>query len=252
MLPVMQVGRVRPGAPPEHDVSHPVGGGLGQARPTNNIGIHGTILASRLNLETRPGISHDAVVTFRLRPLLLGLLPILLAGCGPSSAPNSANPASTSGPMASAATNVQTTADGIPLPGKAQPKLPTLKLWMGPKEVTAELALTPKQWAAGMMFRTNMADGEGMLFVFPERTRAAFWMKNTYVPLDGAYVDPEGMILEIHDMKPLNESSIQAGSDQIQYVLEVPRGWFARNGITTNVVIRTERGSLRETFFRNP
>ncbi|MBM3823257.1 MAG: hypothetical protein FJ404_10285 [Verrucomicrobia bacterium] len=42
MLPVMQVGRVRPGAPPEHDVLHPVGGGLGQARPTNNIGIHGT------------------------------------------------------------------------------------------------------------------------------------------------------------------------------------------------------------------
>ncbi|MBM3822182.1 MAG: hypothetical protein FJ404_04675 [Verrucomicrobia bacterium] len=41
MLPVMEVGRVRPGAPPEHDVLHPVGGGLGQARPTNNIGIHG-------------------------------------------------------------------------------------------------------------------------------------------------------------------------------------------------------------------
>ncbi|MBM3824120.1 MAG: hypothetical protein FJ404_14750 [Verrucomicrobia bacterium] len=40
MLPVMQVGRVRPGAPPEHDVLHPVGGGLGQARPTNNIGMH--------------------------------------------------------------------------------------------------------------------------------------------------------------------------------------------------------------------
>ncbi|MBM3824763.1 MAG: hypothetical protein FJ404_18075 [Verrucomicrobia bacterium] len=48
MLPVMQVGRVRPGAPPEHDVLHPVGGGLGQARPTNNIGIHGmTSRASR-------------------------------------------------------------------------------------------------------------------------------------------------------------------------------------------------------------
>ncbi|MBM3824799.1 MAG: hypothetical protein FJ404_18275 [Verrucomicrobia bacterium] len=41
MLPVMQVGRVRPGAPPEHDVLHPVGGGLEQARPTNNIGMHG-------------------------------------------------------------------------------------------------------------------------------------------------------------------------------------------------------------------
>jgi len=43
MLPVMQVGRVRPGAPPEHDVLHPVGGALGQARPTNNIGMHGRV-----------------------------------------------------------------------------------------------------------------------------------------------------------------------------------------------------------------
>ncbi|MBM3822000.1 MAG: hypothetical protein FJ404_03755 [Verrucomicrobia bacterium] len=47
MLPVMQVGRVRPGAPPEHDVLHPVGGGLGQARPTNNIGIHGRLNTHR-------------------------------------------------------------------------------------------------------------------------------------------------------------------------------------------------------------
>ncbi|MBM3823579.1 MAG: hypothetical protein FJ404_11955 [Verrucomicrobia bacterium] len=39
-LSVMQVGRVRPGAPPEHDVLHPVGGGLGQARPTNHFRMH--------------------------------------------------------------------------------------------------------------------------------------------------------------------------------------------------------------------
>ncbi|MBM3824982.1 MAG: hypothetical protein FJ404_19220 [Verrucomicrobia bacterium] len=45
MLPVMQVGRVRPGVSPEHDVLHPVGGGLGQARPTNNIGIHEATIA---------------------------------------------------------------------------------------------------------------------------------------------------------------------------------------------------------------
>jgi len=58
MLPVMQVGRVRPGAPPEHDFLHPVGGGLGQARPTNNIGIHGGkfLTASSPCLRTRFGL----------------------------------------------------------------------------------------------------------------------------------------------------------------------------------------------------
>ncbi|MBM3824055.1 MAG: hypothetical protein FJ404_14415 [Verrucomicrobia bacterium] len=56
MLPVMQAGRVRPGAPPEHDVLHPVGGGLGQARPTNNIGIHGATASSReISVQGQPG-----------------------------------------------------------------------------------------------------------------------------------------------------------------------------------------------------
>ncbi|MBM3822688.1 MAG: hypothetical protein FJ404_07380 [Verrucomicrobia bacterium] len=57
MLPVMQVGRVRPGAPPEHDVLHPVGGGLGQARPTNNIGIHG-IRASEFRRARERGLAR--------------------------------------------------------------------------------------------------------------------------------------------------------------------------------------------------
>ncbi|MBM3824853.1 MAG: hypothetical protein FJ404_18560 [Verrucomicrobia bacterium] len=75
MLPVMQVGRVRPGAPPEHDVLHPVGGGLGQARPTNNIGMHGISrrvwaakaflkfrwLFLRMPLNFRPAIEARAV-----------------------------------------------------------------------------------------------------------------------------------------------------------------------------------------------
>ncbi|MBM3822558.1 MAG: hypothetical protein FJ404_06695 [Verrucomicrobia bacterium] len=61
MLPVMQVGRVRPGAPPEHDVLHPVGGGLGQARPTNNIGMHGSAVrgclsSPRPKVVPRPGL----------------------------------------------------------------------------------------------------------------------------------------------------------------------------------------------------
>ena len=132
----------------------------------------------------------------------------------------------------------------------AQPKLPTVKLWLGPKEIEAEIASTTVQIATGMMFRKEMGENEGMLFVFLRPHRTAFYMRNTYIPLSCAYIDPDGTVLELHDMKPLDESQITAKSNDIQYVLEMKQGWFARNNISVGTVIRTEVGSLRDTFFR--
>lgn len=134
-------------------------------------------------------------------------------------------------------------------PTNAQPKLPGTKLWLGAQELSAELAHTPLQVQTGMMFRTNMAETEGMLFVFSVPHRASFWMRNTLIPLSCAYIGSDGTILEIHDMKPKDETPIEAGTDKIQYVLEVNRGWFDRNKVSTGMVVRTERGSLRESFF---
>ena len=74
-------------------------------------------------------------------------------------------------------------------------------------------------------------------------------MRNTLIPLSCAYIGSDGTILEIHDMKPKDETPIEAGTDKIQYVLEVNRGWFDRNKVSTGMVVRTERGSLRESFF---
>ena len=136
------------------------------------------------------------------------------------------------------------------MPSQAQPRLPTLKLWLGAEEMVAELALTGPQMQTGMMFRTNMEENAGMLFVFPRAHQAAFWMKNTFVPLSAAYIDPEGVILEIHPLEPHNTNSVVAGSDRIQYVLETPQGWFERHNLHTGSVVRTEAGSLRQTFFK--
>jgi uncharacterized membrane protein (UPF0127 family) len=133
-----------------------------------------------------------------------------------------------------------------------QPRLSTLKLWIGAAELTAELCLNDQQRMMGMMHRKSMDENAGMLFVFPYPHRASFWMRNTLVPLSAAYIDPEGVILEIRDLEPLNENSVTAGSDQVQYVLEVNRGWFARNNLVPGAVVRTERGSLRESFFARP
>jgi hypothetical protein len=167
----------------------------------------------------------------------VGAMPFV-AGCQPGKPTAPAPPTvSTSSPPQLHLTN-------------AQPKLPTIKLWLGAQEVTAELALTRLQISTGMMFRTNLAEHEGMLFVFALPHRASFYMKNTLLPLSCAYLDPDGTILEIRDMKPLDETPIEAATDRVQYVLEMKQGWFERNKVTVGAEVRTERGSLRETFFR--
>lgn len=135
------------------------------------------------------------------------------------------------------------------LPTAAQPQLQTMKLWLGPEEMVAELALTGEQTQAGMMFRTNMAENAGMLFVFPVPFQASFWMKNCPLPLSAAYIDPDGVILEIVALQPHNTNSVVAASDRVQFVLETNEGWFGRHHVTPGMTVRTERGTLTATFF---
>ena len=135
------------------------------------------------------------------------------------------------------------------LPTQAQPKLRTIKLWLGAEEMNAELAVTQKEQQTGMMFRTNMTENAGMLFPLPFTQKASFWMANCPLPLSAAYIDPEGIIREIHDLQPYNTNSVQSASGNIRFVLETPRGWFERHHIGVGTLIRTEKGPLMETFF---
>ncbi|HOX59143.1 MAG TPA: DUF192 domain-containing protein [Candidatus Paceibacterota bacterium] len=126
-----------------------------------------------------------------------------------------------------------------------------MKLWLGAEEMVAELALTPQQQLTGMMFRTNLPENAGMLFVFPAPHRASFWMKNCPLPLSAAYIDPEGVILEINDLQPHNTNSVVATSQRVQFVLETSQGWFGRHQVAPGTVVRTEHGTLLQTFFSN-
>lgn len=134
--------------------------------------------------------------------------------------------------------------------GQPQPKLPTIKLWLGAHEVVTEIARTPIEHQVGMMWRTNMAEMEGMIFIFDEPGRRSFWMRNTLVPLDIAYIGPDGTLLEVHAAQPRNETPLPSESDRVQFVLETRQGWFQRNNVKPGMLIRTEKGSLPETFFR--
>lgn len=136
------------------------------------------------------------------------------------------------------------------LPKQAQPKLQTLKFWVGAEELQTELALSGEQQMTGMMWRTNMPENTAMFFVHPYPRQAGYWMKNCYVPLSIAYIDPEGTILEIHDMQPHDTNTVLSASLNVQFALEVPQGWFQRHRVSPGAVVRTERGSIPQTFLR--
>jgi uncharacterized membrane protein (UPF0127 family) len=135
------------------------------------------------------------------------------------------------------------------LPTHAQPKLPTMKIYLGAETLDAELALTGKEEMTGMMFRTNILETDAMLFVFPFPQRAAFWMKNCPESISAAYISPDGVIQEIHHLEKEDTNTVFSATENIGYVLETKDGWFARHNISTGAVIRTEKGSLGETFF---
>lgn len=114
--------------------------------------------------------------------------------------------------------------------GQAQPRLPVVGLAIGKHKVQAEVAAEPHTRERGLMFRFDLRDEEGMLFVFPEPQRLTFWMKNTPLPLSIAFIDARGVILNIRDMMPYTLDGHPSEGDAL-YALEVNRGWFAARGI---------------------
>jgi uncharacterized membrane protein (UPF0127 family) len=196
-------------------------------------------------IATRQEFSHALRVNFVRKASCLLLAAGLLAG---GSACNQ------SGPMANSGSNAPPPKLQIdPLRGHllhAQPTLPTIKVWLGSEELIAEIAREPLQIATGMMYRTNLPENKAMIFVFPGPGPKNFYMRNCIVPLSAAYIEPDGTIAEIVDLHPGNEVGVQSRSSNLQYVLEVPQGWFIRHHVTTGAVVRTEHGSLQETFFQ--
>lgn len=98
--------------------------------------------------------------------------------------------------------------------------------------VKAEIASTDSERNHGFMFRRNIPDGTGMLFVYDYDHIMYFWMKNTPHPLSIAYIDYKGEIKNIFDMTPYSEASL-ASTVSVRYALEVPQGWFEKVGVKT-------------------
>jgi hypothetical protein len=105
------------------------------------------------------------------------------------------------------------------------------KIIVGKTPLRVEVAVTLEKQERGLMFRQSMPENEGMLFVYKEPQEMSFWMRNTFIPLDIAFVDADGIILNIHQAKPLDDSIHYRSAGAAKYVIETNQGWFSRNGI---------------------
>src|SRR5262249_47933676 len=107
--------------------------------------------------------------------------------------------------------------------------LPTASIHVGNQRMTVEVAATPASRARGLMFRSELAEDGGMLFVSPDERVLEFWMRNTDIPLSIAFADASGHIVRIADMEPGSEALVSSGAPA-RYALEVNRGWYAKHG----------------------
>lgn len=105
------------------------------------------------------------------------------------------------------------------------------------EQLTVELAVTPGERSKGLMYRQSLPENRGMLFLFPGESRGGFYMKNTYVPLDIAYIGADGRVQEIVQGKPLDET-VLTPQEPYQMVLEVNQGWFERHGMGVGSLVR--------------
>lgn len=83
----------------------------------------------------------------------------------------------------------------------------------------------------GLMYREELGENLGMLFVFESTQVLSFWMRNTFIPLDIAFIDAAGVIVDIQRMEPLDESKQYISAAPALYALEVNAGWFEKNGV---------------------
>ena len=115
--------------------------------------------------------------------------------------------------------------------------LPKIRMNAGIHNIDAELAQTAEEREIGLMFRAALGANQGMLFAFERPGQQCFWMKNTLIPLDVAFVADDGAIVNIDRMKPQTLDG-HCSEKPVRFVLEMNDGWFAKRGIKAGSKLR--------------
>ncbi len=99
-----------------------------------------------------------------------------------------------------------------------------------------EVVSNSQERKLGLMYRENLPYDNAMFFIWEYKKRQCMWMRNTYIPLNVAYLDSSGKILEIYDMVPLSDESV-CSKKRVRYALEVNLNWFEDNNILVGNVL---------------
>jgi len=118
----------------------------------------------------------------------------------------------------------------LPAASLADTPLRTAQVRVGSHPMKVEIVETDAQRAKGLMFREKLGRDEGMLFIYDEHAYQAMWMKNTLIPLSVAFLDRNGVILNIEEMAPQTEDT-HMSAGPASYSIEANKGWFAQKGV---------------------
>ena len=172
-----------------------------------------------------------------MKPLKVAALALVLlvAGCGQEPADSEArSQAAEQASEGATATSESTAANSeVSAETASRPRILNIEASGGEEvEVLVEIADEPDEQAKGLMDRTALGENRGMLFVFPSEEERSFWMKNTLIPLSIAYIDAERRIVDIQDMKALDDDPPHyVSAEPAQYALEVNKGYFDERGV---------------------
>lgn len=92
-------------------------------------------------------------------------------------------------------------------------------------------AVTDLEKARGLMGTPKLPENEGMAFMYESDTQMRFWMKDTPLNLDIAFVSAEGVILEVKTMRAGDTATTISSSDKVRFTVEMAAGWYARAGV---------------------
>jgi uncharacterized protein len=115
-------------------------------------------------------------------------------------------------------------------------QLRTVRMPIGSRTYTLEVADTPATREHGLMKRDSMPTDHGMLFVFPDVDKRAFWMKHTRIPLEILYLDESGKIVHTASMKPYDLSRVPSYAPA-KYAIELNAGQLTANGAKVGDVL---------------
>jgi uncharacterized membrane protein (UPF0127 family) len=155
--------------------------------------------------------------------LLLVALVAAGSGCGPAEGGEGAD-------VDAARTADQESAAARPRPGAEGGILRTVEVRVGGVPITVEIADTPALRERGLMYRDSLPPNHGMLFVYPDEQIRSFWMRNTRIPLDIAFLDRNGTIVNVELMEAQTDENTLSTAPAM-YALEMAAGWFEQNDV---------------------